>query len=593
MSPLSSSSEGLLRKSSREGNRIRRLPDALIDCIAAGEVVERPASVVKELIENSLDAGARRIAVETACRGAWAITVSDDGEGMAPNDLGLAFERHATSKIESLSDLDRLSTLGFRGEALPSIAAVARVRAASAQRGASEGAEIEIDGGRVLRRAPSAPRFGTVIAVHDLFVHTPARHKFLKSTGTELSHISTVVQQHALAHPDVAFTLSHEGQSVLEFPAARDLADRLGQVYGRDATGERLIPVHEARGSLEVEGYCSRPDIDRATRRGQEWYVNGRPVRHPVFLRAVDQAYATRLMTGRHPVVVLFLRVPASEIDVNVHPAKREVRFAKPDDVAGLVTIALQRALASTDFSRHSAPHSLEVDVDLHGESSPGLAVVSEPPAAYRRIAASERGDGPSRALDLGPLFRYFGQYDRTYLVAEVDGELRVIDQHAAHERVLYERLVADHARGAAAAQPLLIAETYEYPADQAVAIGERLDVLRDAGIDIEPFGTNTFVIRTVPALLAGSEWRTLVGAMVEALSDDEAVESREPLRRVLATAACHAAVKAHQRLDDETTIALLRDLAISPRNATCPHGRPVSLRFTPADLERAFGRRG
>jgi DNA mismatch repair protein MutL len=229
-------------------NKIRRLPDALIDCIAAGEVVERPASVVKELIENSLDAGARRIDVETACRGAWSITVSDDGEGMTPDDLGLAFERHATSKIGALADLERLSTLGFRGEALPSIAAVARVRAASARRGAPEGAEIELDGGRVLRRAPSAPRAGTVIAVQDLFVHTPARHKFLKSSGTELSQVSAVVQQHALAHPDVTFTLTHEGRSVVEFPVARDLAERLAQVYGRDA-GERLIPVRGARGS--------------------------------------------------------------------------------------------------------------------------------------------------------------------------------------------------------------------------------------------------------------------------------------------------------------------------------------------------------
>ncbi len=584
--------EDLLPTAGTETGKIRRLPDALVDCIAAGEVVERPASVVKELIENSLDAGARRIDVETACRGAWSITVSDDGEGMTPDDLGLAFERHATSKIGGLGDLERLSTLGFRGEALPSIAAVARVRAASARRGAPEGAEIELDGGRILRRAPSAPRSGTVIAVQDLFVHTPARHKFLKSSGTELSQVSAVVQQHALARPDVTFTLTHEGRSVLEFPAARDLAERLAQVYGRDA-GERLIPVRGARGPSEVVGYCSRPEIDRATRKAQDWYVNGRPVRHPVFLRAVDQAYATRLMTGRHPVVALFLCMPASEVDVNVHPAKREVRFAKPDDVARLLTTALQDALSSADLRQGSAPKSLEVEIDLPGESAPGSPVVGEPSAVYRRIVPSGHETEPSRALELGPLFRYFGQFDRTYLVAEVDGELRVIDQHAAHERVLYERLIADHAQGAGATQPLLIPETCEYPADQALAIGERLDVLREAGIDIEPFGANTFVIRAVPTLLAGVQGRALVAEMVEGLSDDAAVESRAPVHRLLATAACHAAVKAHQRVDDETTIALLRDLVAAPRNATCPHGRPVSLRFAPGDLERAFGRRG
>jgi DNA mismatch repair protein MutL len=576
--------EDLLPTARADTGRIRRLPDALIDCIAAGEVVERPASVVKELVENALDAGARRIDVETACPGAWSMTVSDDGEGMTPDDLLLAFERHATSKIGSLDDLDRLTTLGFRGEALPSIAAVARVRAASARRGEIEGAEIELDGGRVVRRGPSAPRSGTVIAVHDLFAHTPARHKFLKSSGTELSHVCAVLQQHALAHPGVSFSLTHEGRRVLDYPAAGNLADRLAQVYGREAVGERLLPVRGARGLLEVEGYCSRPEIDRATRKGQEWYVNGRPVRHPVFLRAVDQAYATRLMTGRHPVVVLCLRVPASEVDVNVHPSKREVRFARPDDVARLLTTALQEALCGVDLPAPAGPRSVEVDVEVNTASAQPM--ISEPPASYRVFA-------PPRALELGPLFRYFGQYDRTYLVAEVDNELRVIDQHAAHERVLYERLVAEHAGGASVSQPLLIAETCEYPPDQALAIRERLDILREAGVEIEPFGANTFVIRAVPALLAGVEWRTLVREMVEALADDGEVESREPLPRLWATAACHAAVKAHQRLDDETTIALLRDLVATPRNATCPHGRPVSLRFAASDLERAFGRRG
>jgi DNA mismatch repair protein MutL len=340
-------------------------------------------------------------------------------------------------------------------------------------------------------------------------------------------------------------------------------------------------------------GYCSRPEIDRATRKAQDWYVNGRPVRHPVFLRAVDQAYATRLMTGRYPVVALFLRMPASEVDANVHPAKREVRFAKPDDVARLLTTALQDALSSADLRQGSASQSIEVEIDRLGESMPGLPVVGEPSAVYRRTVPSGQEAEPPRALELGPLFRYFGQFDRTYLVAEVDGELRVIDQHAAHERVLYERLIADRAQGAGATQPLLIPETCEYPAAQALAIGERLDVLREAGIDIEPFGANTFVIRAIPALLAGAQWRALVAEMVEALSDDGAVESRAPVHRLLATAACHAAVKAHQRVDDETTIALLRDLVAAPRNATCPHGRPVSLRFAPGDLERAFGRRG
>jgi len=358
------------------------LPDALVDRIAAGEVIERPASVVKELIENALDAGARRIDVETACPGLWSITVSDDGEGMAPEDLALAFERHATSKIGALEDLDVLTTLGFRGEALPSIASVARVRASSARRGSADGAEIEIDGGRLVRRAPSPPRVGTTMAVTDLFAHTPARRKFLKSASTELSHVCTVVQQHALARPDVTFALTHEGRSVLAYPATRDLVERLAQVYGREAARERLLPVRRARGALEVFGYCSRPEIDRATRKGQDWYVNGRPVRHPVFLRAVDQAYATRLMTGRHPVVALFLRMPGSEVDVNVHPAKREVRFAHPDEVGRLVTAAIAEALARVD-TQSSTAGRIEAPWSDAPSDDP---VVAESPSGYRSL---------------------------------------------------------------------------------------------------------------------------------------------------------------------------------------------------------------
>jgi DNA mismatch repair protein MutL len=565
------------------------LPDALVDRIAAGEVIERPASVVKELVENALDAGARRIDVETTCPGLWSITVSDDGAGMAPEDLALAFERHATSTINALEDFDVLTTLGFRGEALPSIASVARVRASSARGGSAEGAEIDIDGGRVVRRAPSPPRVGTTVAVADLFAHTPARQKFLKSAATELSHVCAVVQQHALARPDVAFALTHEGRRVLKFPAARDLAERLVQVYGREAARERLIPVRRVRGAMEVLGYCSRPDIDRASRKGQDWYVNGRPVRHPVFLRAVDQAYATRLMTGRHPVVALFLRMPGSEVDVNVHPAKREVRFARPDEVVRLVTTAISEALAGVDEQLAGGARR---DASWPGAPSAD-PVVAESQAGYRSLEIVVSEPQATALPAMGPLFRYFGQFDRTYLLAEVDGELRVIDQHAAHERVLYERLVAAHARGEQPTQPLLIPETCEYPADQASAIHERLGALREAGIDIEPFGANTFVVRAVPALLAGSAWRTLVQEMVEALTEDEPVETPNAVHRLLATAACHAAVKAHQRLDDETTLALVRDLVTTPRNSTCPHGRPVALRFAPADLERSFGRRG
>jgi len=568
--------------------RIRLLPDALINRIAAGEVIERPASVVKELVENALDAGATRIDTALASRGAWSITVSDDGEGMAPDDLALAFQRHATSKLAALDDLDRLATLGFRGEALPSIAAVSRVRAASARAGAGEGAEVWLDGGLLQRSAPCAARPGTTIEVADLFAHTPARRKFLKSASTELSHICAVVQQHALARPDVAFAVDHEGRRVIEYPAAVTTTERLIQVYGRGLVDERLAPVRLRRGEIEVEGWCSRPDLARATRRGQEWFVNGRPVRHPLFLRAVDQAYATRLMAGRHPIVVLFVRIPPAEVDVNVHPAKRDVRFARPDDVIRVVIEALGEALSRDEIGREPAAPSPGVAGERSGQSD----AVWEAPGTYVRSARPDDAVEPPM-LGIGPSVRFLGQFDRTYLLAEIDGVLRVIDQHAAHERVLYERLLADYAASRREMQPLLVPETCEYPPDQAGAILERLDLLRDVGVDIEPFGTGRFVVRAVPAVIAGADWRALVWAMVDALISDDAMESPAPPHRLLATVACHAAIKAHQRLETETMAALLRDVVATPRNATCPHGRPVALTWTRSDLERAFGRRG
>ncbi len=566
--------------------RIRLLPDALINRIAAGEVIERPASVVKELVENALDAGAGRIDVALGSRELWSIAVSDDGEGMSPDDLALAFQRHATSKITDLTDFERLATLGFRGEALPSIAAVSRIRAVSARHGAAEGAEVRLDGGRLDRIAPCAARPGTTIEVTDLFVHTPARKKFLKSASTELSHICSVLQQHALARPDVGFTARHEGRAVIEYPPAATPTERLAQVYGRDLVDERLIAVHLRRDHVEVTGWCSEPDLARATRRGQEWFVNGRPVRHPLFLRAVDQAYATRLMTGRHPVAVVFVRVPPSEVDVNVHPAKREVRFARPDDVSRALAEALGEAVSRSEIGRARATPVVPA-------ASTGDDTVRESRPVYAGVTPDERRHAGMTALPVGPTIRFLGQFDRTYLLAEVDGELRIIDQHAAHERVLYERMLADYTAARRESQPLLVPETCEYPPDQACAIAERLDLLRDVGVEIEPFGAESFVIRAVPASLVQADWRALVWAMVDALIADDAMESPEPPHRLLATLACHAAVKAHQRLEAEAMSALLRDVVATPRNATCPHGRPVALTWTLYDLERAFGRRG
>ena len=571
--------------------RIRLLSDTLIDRIAAGEVIERPASVVKELVENALDAGATRIDVTLTSREGWSITVTDDGEGMGSEDLVMAFQRHATSKITGLDDLDRLSTLGFRGEALPSIAAVSRVCARSARAGASEGTEVSIDGGRIERSAPCAARPGTTMEIMDLFAHTPARRKFLKSVSTELSHACAVVQQHALGHPDVGFFLSHEERAIVEYPAVETMADRLAQIYGRALVEERALPLAGRRGPIEVWGWCSRPGIERATRQGQEWFVNGRPVRHPLFLRAVDHAYAGRLMTGRHPVVVGFLALPPSEVDVNVHPAKREVRFSRADDVYRVLFETLTEALTHHDATGGTASTSIPspaIGTDTPADTGWNDRVEeSSPPYAMPQQDAPR---APSLAL--GPMVRCLGQFDQTYLVAEVDGVLRVIDQHAAHERVMYERLVKDYAGSNALSQPLLVPASADYPPDQAIAIAERLELLRGVGVDIEPFGGSTFLVRAIPAVIAGSDWRAVIWEMVDALISDEVMESPDPPHRLLATVACHAAIKAHQRLDDDAMRALVRDWIATPRNATCPHGRPVALTWAPADLERALGRR-
>lgn len=568
--------------------RIRLLPDALIDRIAAGEVIERPASVVKELVENALDAGSTRIDVTLTSREGWSMTVADDGEGMGPEDLVTAFQRHATSKIVALDDLDRLSTLGFRGEALPSIAAVSRVRARSARAGATEGTEVSLDGGRIERSAPCAARAGTTMEIVDLFAHTPARKKFLKSVSTELSHICAVVQQHALSHPGVAFFVSHEGRTILEYPPVETMADRLAQIYGRAMVEERALPMAGRRGAIEVWGWCSRPGIERATRQGQEWFVNGRPVRHPLFLRAVDQAYGGRLMTGRHPVVIGFVALPPSEVDVNVHPAKREVRFSRADDVYRVLFEALTEALTHHDTSGQAAVPPLPIRIETPSE------MMWNDRVAERSIEYATPEQVPSRPglLAFGPLVRCLGQFDQTYVIAEVDGVLRIIDQHAAQERVMYERLVKDYTESRSLSQPLLVPASAEYPPHQAIAIAERMELLRAVGVDIEPFGSSTFVVRAIPAVIAGSDWRAVIWAMVDAVISDEAMESPDPPHRLLATVACHAAIKAHQRLDDEAMRALVRDWIAAPRNATCPHGRPVALTWAPSDLERALGRR-
>jgi len=567
--------------------RIQRLPEQVANQIAAGESVERPASVVKELVENSLDAGAGAISVEIEQGGRTRIRVEDDGAGMDPEDARLALERHATSKIRSAADLVEVRTLGFRGEALPAIASVSQLTLLTAAVPGA-GTRIEVEGGENRHEGPAARAVGTTVEVRNLFFNTPARAKFLRTVGTELARIVEVVQATVLAHPGVRFRLVHEGRELLLAPAAAATADRLRGVFGGELAAG-MLPIARGAPPLTVRGFVSRPAQARGTRSLQFLFVNGRPVSDRTLSHAVVEGCREYLPKDRFTAFAVFLELPAAEVDVNVHPAKREVRFRSPGALYALVREALREALA--------AARPL---IGLAGDG-PGAGVAEAVDAYLARppVATPAAWHPPAREVSVVPLpeqapaRRVLGQIEDTYIiVADADG-LLIADQHAAHERVLYDRLRAAARAGAVPVQGLLFPITVELTLAAAAnleqgVVGVSLAAL---GFLIEPFGEGAVAVREVPAFLATADLHRLLRDLATEMGEDPSRVGEELEHRIAALAACHAAVRAGMRLDPARCRQVVDDLLDGGHPLTCPHGRPALVRHGTRDLARAFRR--
>jgi DNA mismatch repair protein MutL len=611
---------------------IRRLPPEAVNRIAAGEVVERPAAAVKELVENALDAGARHVGVRIERGGLGLIAVEDDGGGIARDELALAVERHATSKLVAgdggAVDLLNIHTMGFRGEALPSIGAVARLAIVSKARGAGEAWSIEVEGGALNAVKPSAwaalSDSGTRVEVRDLFFSTPARLKFMKSERAEMMAVTDVVKRLAMARPDVAFSLEHDGRMNLRLSAERDPENegrraRLAAILGAEFA-PNCIALDQTRGDVRMSGFAGLPTFSRGTREHQHLFVNGRPVKDKLIVGAVRAAYHDLLARDRHPVAALFLDLPPGDVDVNVHPAKTEVRFRDAALVRGLIVGALSHALAGAGHraSTTTAQSALSA-VRAYEAPQPGLRMwgVAEERLAGEFAMPSGRVDSwtagaspadfgdaapspPARApavqdddTQCFPLGAARAQIHETYIVAQTEDGIVIVDQHAAHERLVYERMKAMLSNGGVRRQALLIPEVVELDPSEAEAIAARAEELGQLGLVIEPFGPGAILVRETPALLGHIDAAGLLRDLADDVAElGDAHALKERLEDVCSSMACHGSVRAGRRLTADEMNALLRQMEATPFSGQCNHGRPTYVELKLADIEKLFGRR-
>ncbi len=566
---------------------IRLLPEALVNRIAAGEVIERPAAAVKELVENALDAGASRIVVRLEDGGMARIEVTDDGSGMGPDELALAVRRHCTSKLAD-DQLIRITTLGFRGEALPSIGAAARLALTSRPPGTPHAWRIAVEGGVVGGAAPAAGPEGTQVVVADLFFATPARRKFLKHPRTEADHAEAAVRRLAFAAPGVAFRCDIDGRVAFDLPA-QDAAARVAALLGAEAS-MALLAVAETRGSLAITGFICAPTVSRATAAHQSMVVNGRPVADPVLRTAIRVATRDVIAAGRHAVAALRLDIPADELDVNVHPSKTELRFRDAAGVRALVIGALVRALAAG--LRPSLRPSLHlVPPASHRSRSTGF---SEAQLGFAPAPPAARSLPPPAAIPAFPLGASVAQVLDTYILAiAADGSLVLVDQHAAHERLTHETLAAQMRDGGVRAQALLLPGVVDLPPADAARLLAHADTLQRLGLEIEAFGPGALLVRALPAALGAPDPASLLRDLADELAETgEAISLDAKLDAVIARLACHGSIRAGRRLTQAEMDALLRRMEATPRAATCSHGRPTFLAFSRHELERLFGRR-
>jgi DNA mismatch repair protein MutL len=649
--------------------RIRILTDQVANQIAAGEVVDRPASVVKELLENSLDAGATRIRIEVEAGGRKLIRIVDDGHGMNRDDAMLAFERHATSKIRSSDDLLSIATLGFRGEALPSIASVSRLEMTTRTADDPTATVIEIAGGKMLRVEEAAAPNGTTIAVHDLFFNTPARRKFLKAEATELSHVTALVTNYALAHADKHFELHSATHALLVAPPVRKLSERIYQIFGGDTLGQ-LIPVAAelkmertglpepppwkrdaayrppAPGFLRVSGFISKPELQKLNRNSIYFFVNRRLVRDRLIVHAVIEAYRNVIPPTSFPVVLMFVEMPPEEVDVNVHPAKTEVRFRQSAFIHDFVRDTIRNALIGArpaaaflpamTASAHTTPSLVPTASPLAGQSPETLTSESDPPveageAEDFRLAPLEASPPPGqlpfsddvlRALgsislpeahscgeqipaddrtadgEAGPSLhslaslKPLGQLRESFILAVNDEGLWIIDQHVAHERVLFEKVLRERAVERVQRQQLLMPMLVDLRPEQMILFAQIAEELERNGFEAEPFGPRTIAIKAAPVGLEGGRLERMLTEVLEQTERESQSENLEAARtRIAASIACHAAIKINTRLDPQRMEWLLAELARTEHPTSCPHGRPIALRYSWKDIQRAFQR--
>jgi DNA mismatch repair protein MutL len=586
---------------------IRLLPPNLVNRIAAGEVVERPAAAVKELVENALDAGATRVEVTLVDGGKALIQIVDDGIGMNKQELVLSVERHATSKLPT-DDLLAIESFGFRGEALPSIGAVSRLTLTSRARGTDDAWSLTVEGGDVHPVIPAALSVGTRVEVRDLFYATPARLKFLKSTRSELTAVIDTVERLAMANPNVTFTLADEVKTRLKLPAESAFDARLRRleaVIGRDFA-ENALPIEAIREGITVTGFAGVPTFSRANSAQQYLFVNGRPVKDRLLVGAVRGAYADFLHSDRHPVVALFLDLPTSEVDVNVHPAKTEVRFRDSGLIRGLIVSALKHALAGAGHRAattvsHAAlgafqPQSMPAPANFWSAPrapQPISRGMAEAAASFQAPLAVRMVEPEAAPQPDYPLGAARAQLHGTYIVAETSDGLVIVDQHAAHERLVYERLKVALEQSGMKRQLLLLPEIVELPEKDVAALGDHSDELAKLGLCLEPFGSGAVIVRETPAMLGTLDIKALIRDLADEIAELGAGHSlAERLQEVAGTMACHGSVRAGRQLSGPEMNALLREMEATPHSGQCNHGRPTYVELKRADIERLFGRR-
>ena len=574
-------------------SKISILPDLLINKIAAGEVIERPASVVRELLDNSIDAGAARIDIEVLHGGKKLIKVSDNGMGMDRDDAALCFERHATSKIRTEDELFDISTLGFRGEALPAIASIAKVTLITSTPDAGAGTKIEINAKRKKEVADAPPAKGTSVEIRDIFYNTPARRKFLKTIPTELSHIIGTVVQKAFAYPEISFSLLHNNNEVLNVPAASDLKERFIQLYGEEMAGEFLDVKKESK-AIKVMGFTSSVDFTRAGRSHQLIFINKRPVKNPTVNHAVYNAYRDLISKERHPAYFLFLEIDPAKVDVNVHPAKREVKFERPDDIHRFAGAAVYEALNPGCEIDVSPPSTLP-GPGFHGTPVNRYTGRDNPVVGESASPIFDRSQTDFFTSGLAPGIASFFHIGESFIASVTGNGLVIIDQHAAHERILYERFLE---KASIETEPLFLPIRVELPVREYNIIAGHKDFLRDFGLDIEEFGGNNLIVRALPKELKKADIKGLLLDLAAGILE-EGTSGIKPditddtlLKKIAASLACHKSVRGSEQLNNEELSKMMSDLDSADEPGRCPHGRPTRIFFSLDDLNKMFKRK-